>query len=318
MQYHSLRIVTALACAGLLVACEGETVSNSDNASSPAAVAPTGETETDTNPGVNQAEAPEAAGETAGPEKGPEKGIAKGSAAVNDAVAAGAGEDRTHTTIVAPGAAPGAAPGTASGVAPTTTPLGSFEFTYYWMAAQEQGRSRSKKRVQLYTKDCERLTKVTRSFAQQLDQEGTGQLADGRTINISGECSCKRSPCYFVLDPRQRWGVGVGHRPLAPFRSVAVDPEEVPIGTLLYVPELDGLTMPGKAPYGGFVHDGCVVADDRGGAVDGQHIDFFVARKSYYQSFHRRHRLRQITVFDGRGRCSRDGDEIVPTNRNSI
>ncbi|MEM9489085.1 MAG: 3D domain-containing protein [Myxococcota bacterium] len=192
--------------------------------------------------------------------------------------------------------------------------LGEFQLTYYWVAHQK----RDKKEVQLYTQRCKPLAKVSRAFARRLGREGTGKLSDGRTINISGTCKCPRSPCYFALSDDQRWGVGVGHRPLSPFRSVAVDPEIVPIGTLLYIPELDGLTVPGRRPWGGFVHDGCVVADDRGGAIEGKELDLFMVKKSHYQAFDRRHRLKRVSVQDGRHRCKQQNGKLVPVNRNSI
>lgn len=195
-----------------------------------------------------------------------------------------------------------------------SSPLGQFALSYYWMASQEDQHKRS---VQLYTRHCTPLAKVSRKFAQRLAREGTGQLHDGRTINVAGPCDCGHSPCYFELDAETPWGVGVGERPLSPFRSVAVDPETVPIGTVLYIAELDGLTVPGHPPWGGFVHDGCVIADDRGGAIEGKQIDLYMVAKAHYRAFDRRHRLKKITVFDGRGRCERDGNKIVPVNRNS-
>jgi 3D (Asp-Asp-Asp) domain-containing protein len=196
------------------------------------------------------------------------------------------------------------------------TLLGEFQLTYYWMAKERD--SASERDVQLYTKKCEPLAMVSKSFATRLTREGTGKLLDGRTINVSGECKCDYSPCFFIVDRKRRWGVGVYERPLSPFRSVAVDPTRVSIGTILYLPELDGLTMPGRQPWGGFVHDGCVVADDTGGKVTGNQIDLFMAHKPHYRSFYRRYRMKRVTVMDGRGRCERDSDnKLVRVNRNS-
>jgi len=46
------------------------------------------------------------------------------------------------------------------------------------------------------------------------------------------------------------------------------------MGTVLYIPELRGL---GFWKHGElFAHDGYVVASDRGGAIEGNHIDMFV------------------------------------------
>ncbi len=195
-------------------------------------------------------------------------------------------------------------------------PLGSFQLTYYWMARESSGAKDPA--VQLFTRRCKPLAKVSRAFAHRLALEGTGMLRDGRTINVSGECRCDFTPCFFEVGRKKRWGVGVGYRPLSPFRSVAVDPETVPIGSMLYIPELDGLTVPGRRPTGGFVHDGCVIADDTGGNVSGNQLDLFVALKPYYEAFDRRHRMKTVTVFDGRRRCKRDGNKLVPVNRNSI
>ena len=185
--------------------------------------------------------------------------------------------------------------------------LGDFQLTYYWIsneyAAEEEERS-----VQLYDKTCRPLHKVTSEFADRLSLEGTGRLKDGRTLNVDGECECGFSPCFFVTRRNQRWGVGVETRPLVPFRSVAVDTYYIPAGTKMYIPEFDGLTMPGRSPYGGFVHDGCVVADDTGGGVDDAQIDFFFALKGHYQGFDRRHRIKNVRAYRDHGRCSEPGD----------
>ncbi len=144
---------------------------------------------------------------------------------------------------------------------------------------------------------------MSRAFERHLRLEGGGVLRNGRVLTYSGRCSCPRSPCYRAARRGHRWGTGVRERPLSPFRSVAVDPKHVSIGTTLYIPELDGLTMPGRAPWGGFVHDGCVVADDQGGGVRGRQLDLFAARKGHYRALQRRHRLKKVTVFEGGERC---------------
>ncbi len=177
--------------------------------------------------------------------------------------------------------------------------MGSFKLTYYWMAAETRGG----RRVQLYNKHCRPVAKVSRAFERRLRLEGGGVLRNGRVLTYSGRCDCPHSPCYRSARRGHRWGTGVRERPLSPFRSVAVDPKHVSIGTVLYIPELDGLTMPGRAPWGGFVHDGCVVADDQGGGVRGRQLDLFAARKGHYRALDRRHRLKKVTVFDGGQRC---------------
>ncbi|HEY7797377.1 MAG TPA: 3D domain-containing protein [Hyphomonadaceae bacterium] len=62
--------------------------------------------------------------------------------------------------------------------------------------------------------------------------------------------------------------------PLMAFRTIAVDPARIKFGTVLYVPALRGLGFWKDGEL--FAHDGYVVASDRGGAIEDNHIDMFV------------------------------------------
>lgn len=62
--------------------------------------------------------------------------------------------------------------------------------------------------------------------------------------------------------------------PLMAFRTVAVDPTRIKMGTVLFIPELRGLGFWNAGEL--FAHDGYVVASDRGGAIQDNHIDMFV------------------------------------------
>lgn len=197
--------------------------------------------------------------------------------------------------------------------APAGQRLGNFKLTYYYMPTETGGGPR----VTLFDKGCRRVARVSKAFERTLRMQGSGQLGDGRILTYSGRCDCPRSPCYRPGRKSHAWGTGVSERPLAPFRSVAVDPSLVSIGAVLYIPELDGLTMPGVSPWGGFVHDGCVVADDRGGGIRGRQVDFFAARKNHYTALDRRHRLKRVTVFDGGERC-RSHDRRRVSRRGAI
>lgn len=160
---------------------------------------------------------------------------------------------------------------------------------------------------------CEPITEVTKEFAAALELQGTGKLKDGRVLNIWGQCRCEHSPCFKVTE--SQWGTAGSGRPLQPFRTVAVDPKVVKLGSLLYVPLLEGRTMPGRAPWGGFVHDGCVVADDTGGGIDGNQLDLFVGRKGYYLgisgSAGSHAWARHVPVFDGTQICERKGRHVA-------
>jgi 3D (Asp-Asp-Asp) domain-containing protein len=209
-------------------------------------------------------------------------------------------------------------------------PLGHFTVTFYYVIGEDEVTAKAANqnltndkelvstvddgRVTLYESGhCTAIADVSKEFATQLAIQGTGKLRDGRVLNVWGRCKCDHTPCYKVTE--NQWGTAGTGRPLQPFRTVAVDPRVVPLGTLLYVPLLEGRTMPGRPPWGGFVHDGCVVADDTGGHIDGQRLDLFVGRKGYFlglsgtQGSHAW--ARHVPVFDGSKLCERKGRKVA-------
>jgi 3D (Asp-Asp-Asp) domain-containing protein len=224
-----------------------------------------------------------------------------------------------HVVVAPEPAAPTATPKAAAPPGPLGRSFGAFRFTMYYVAEEPQRRvsvddevladvSGAPDNFTLYSKkDCKPLAKVNRAFGHQLDIQGTGKLRDGRVVNTAGHCNCPHSPCYKEI--KAAWAMGAGGR-LEPFRSVAVDTRVIPMGTVLYIPELDGMTMPGKAPWGGFVHDGCVVAEDRGGGIAGHELDFFAAKKAYVTGLDKRYHLRRIHIYGGKGRCERKGGSV--------
>lgn len=177
--------------------------------------------------------------------------------------------------------------------------VGNLWNTYYYVAneADHQGEAVD---TPLLTADCEVLAEVPKAFHDDLCIEGSGILADGRVVNYASACTrdcfaavpCgKRSYkiCYMVLDPeRYPHGMGSEGRVLEPDRSIAVDRTQIPLGAVLYLPELDGVTPPGRSAP----HDGCVRADDVGGAVKGNHIDIFAATRGRWRAWERMHPTR--------------------------
>jgi 3D (Asp-Asp-Asp) domain-containing protein len=210
-------------------------------------------------------------------------------------------------------------------------PIGQFSITFYYVIGEDEVAPKAKAPandnstdlaatatdpdlVTLYETDhCSPIADVTPEFASQLAIQGTGKLRDGRVLNIWGHCKCDHTPCFRVTE--NQWGTAGSGRPLQPFRTVAVDPKVVKLGSLLYVPLLEGRTMPGRAPWGGYVHDGCVVADDTGGHIDGNRLDLFVGRKGYFlglsgsQGTHAW--ARHVPVYDGSKICERRGKHVA-------
>jgi 3D (Asp-Asp-Asp) domain-containing protein len=221
---------------------------------------------------------------------------------------------------------------------PTDGPkaIGKFNITFYYVIGEDEvapkaiandnnHRQGSKddeltainppQLVTLYsgTGKCDPIADVSREFASQLGIQGTGKLKDGRVLNIWGACNCDRSPCFKVTE--NQWGTAGSGRPLQPFRTVAVDPKIIKLGSLLYIPLLEGRTMPGRAPWGGYVHDGCVVADDTGGGMEGNKLDLFVGRKAYFLGLSgsggSHSWARHVPVFDGSKICERKGRHVA-------
>ena len=94
--------------------------------------------------------------------------------------------------------------------------------------------------------------------------------------------------CYTVLDKRLfPWGQGARSNPLVPLRSWAVDRNVLPLGTVVYLPRWDGVMVPAVDGLGGFVHDGCFRADDTGGAINGNHFDFFAGTGGMWRALER-------------------------------
>ncbi len=226
-------------------------------------------------------------------------------------------------------------------------PIGEFDITFYYVTSEEEIAAKIAKEakeaanenaalaaaegvdlasvippepppreiVPLYDRTCNVLAEVDKEFFKSLAMQGTGRLKDGRLLNVVGRnnCDCERKPCFHVIEG-QVWGKAGTGRPLAPFRTVAVDPKIIKLNSLLYVPLLEGRTMPGRPPWGGFVHDGCLVADDTGGAIKGFQLDLFVGRKGNFLGLSgsggSHAWARHVQVFDGASRCERKGRRI--------
>lgn len=183
--------------------------------------------------------------------------------------------------------------------------IGRFHITFYWIEpeAAATGPLRA-----LRDRRCKVIARVPATFKKRVRLQGTGRLEDGRLVSVSRRCKCG-SRCFFVVK-NHRWGIGAAMRPLVPFRSIAVDRGVIALGERVYIPALDGVRVPGDEPWGGFVHDGCVRADDVGGGINGRHIDFFTGGRWGFAdlAINRKH---TVTLRAGGKRCAKsDGAHI--------
>lgn len=154
--------------------------------------------------------------------------------------------------------------------------LGVFDLTYYWVAYE--GDFAPAPTSDIGTCGGQTIATVPTEFADALALEGSGRLLDERMINIGG-CGCGGGyDCFVELDAMQfPWGQGSQGNALMPFVTIATDTGVLAFGTSVYVPDLDGQPLPG-----GGTHDGCLLAGDVGGGINGMHIDWFVGLTDNY------------------------------------
>jgi 3D (Asp-Asp-Asp) domain-containing protein len=160
--------------------------------------------------------------------------------------------------------------------------LGLFRNTYYDFPNESDHTGA---RIALMNGSCEPIAKVPRGFYDAVCVQGSGSLARGGTVSFAKrDCACAevcprtgQRICFDALDKAAYpWGRGAGGTPIKPLRSVAADTSVLPMGTVLYIPELDGVARENE----GGVIDGCFVVEDRGLRVQGEHIDIFTGQPS--------------------------------------
>lgn len=155
--------------------------------------------------------------------------------------------------------------------------LGTFRNTYYDFPIESEHGGPP---VPLMNAKCEPIAKVPRGFYEAVCVQGSGSLAGGGTVSFAKrDCACaeicprtNQRICFEVLDKKTYpWGRGASGAPITPLRSVAADTQVLPMGTVIYIPELDGIARGGSE---GTI-DGCFVVEDRGLKVQGEHVDIF-------------------------------------------
>lgn len=146
--------------------------------------------------------------------------------------------------------------------------LGKFKITYYWVVDEKDyPRTRT---TPLYTQDGRLLGKFSPAFVKDFKTESAARLRDGRCISY-----LKRQDRVVVVDKF----LGYGGYKLTELKSIAVDPELIPLGSKVYIPQAEGVLVAGKRLNGIFY------ANDIGSAVKGRHIDIFLGKKEHIAQF---------------------------------
>lgn len=186
--------------------------------------------------------------------------------------------------------------------------IGLFRNTYYDFPSEKDFQG---DKVPLMSASCAKIADVPRGFHDAVCVQGSGKLAGGQTVSFAKrDCSCAlvcartgQKICFESLDAgRFPFGRGAAGQAIRPLVTVAADTAVLPLGTVIYVKEFDGLVLPGDtAP-----HDGCFVVEDRGGAVKGDHIDIFTGSPEVTKVVNQRLPSNQgVTVVRGVARCER-------------
>jgi 3D (Asp-Asp-Asp) domain-containing protein len=144
--------------------------------------------------------------------------------------------------------------------------IGRALVTFYWLIDEASPRYRGKASAELEDVRGRVIARTSVRFRHDLIREGSGHLRDGRTVAYDRRLHGTNR--FRVVS--SEYGVGKLGCPLVPYRTVAVDPHFVKLGTTISIPQLKGSHLPD-----GTIHDGIFVANDRG-HFRGSHVDIFV------------------------------------------
>lgn len=189
--------------------------------------------------------------------------------------------------------------------------LGTFKNTYYDFPSESDFEGEP---ISLMNASCQPIVNVPRAFYESVCVQGSGTLKAGGTVSFAKrDCSCAaecprtgQHICFDLLDKAQfPWGRGASGKGITPLVSVAVDSTLIPLGTPLYIPEFDGVA---RDASGITRHDGCFVAEDRGLAVKGEHVDIFTGHRETTQLWNRLVPSNSgVTIVIDSPRCKRAG-----------
>jgi 3D (Asp-Asp-Asp) domain-containing protein len=143
--------------------------------------------------------------------------------------------------------------------------VGRAIITFYWTVDESSLRYLGRRSAVLRDPAGHVIAQTTQRFKIALVRQGTGVLRDGRVVvyirKVGGESRFRVT--------RSQNGLSSTGCPLVPYRTVAVDPRFVKLGSRIYIPQFKGAKLPD-----GTIHDGMFIASDRG-RFRGAHIDLF-------------------------------------------
>lgn len=147
--------------------------------------------------------------------------------------------------------------------------LGKFKVTFYWIV--EESEYHGPKNTPLYLEDGKILGYFSSAFVSDLKKEACAELKGGKHISYLKRVNKVRVVREFL---------GINGYTISPLKSIAVDPDIIPLGSKLYIPEFTKLK---DYPVAGRTdeHNGVVYAHDIGSMINGHSIDIFVGYKAH-------------------------------------
>jgi 3D (Asp-Asp-Asp) domain-containing protein len=142
-----------------------------------------------------------------------------------------------------------------------------FRNTYYYLVEETDYSPKDPRDQEVLDPFGNVIALVSAKFKKDLLMEGSGKLLDGRVINYHG----KVDETYRFHITTHPMGRGSGNCALVPFKSIAVDPSQIPIGSEVFIDQTVGMILPD-----GSIHDGVWYAYDTGGAILHDRVDIFV------------------------------------------
>jgi 3D (Asp-Asp-Asp) domain-containing protein len=142
--------------------------------------------------------------------------------------------------------------------------LGKFKVTFYWIVREDDYDGT--KDTPLYLESGKLLGYFDYDFVQDFKKEACAELKSGKCISYMKRVNRVGIVSQFL---------GVNGYTISPFKSIAVDPTEIAIGSKLYIPALTKITD----------HNGTVYAHDIGSMINGNDIDIFVGYKENIKLF---------------------------------
>lgn len=151
--------------------------------------------------------------------------------------------------------------------------IGKLGPSFYWIALEEN--STGDKTEKVLDVKGKTLARVSKDFLRHLKLEGTGRLKNGKLLNFADwhiKPDGTKEIRFRYCGKDAPYGYGYANRKLRAFKSVAVDPEVVPLDSILFIPQARGAVLPD-----GTIHDGYFEAIDVGTAIINRRIDVFTS-----------------------------------------